>query len=445
MKYRLFITVFFVISLAVGLSVFWGEENIGSQKQNLAEFPKFTVEGKVNLSFTNELSDYITQSVAYHDKIISANAYLRNKLFKSSSQSQVITGSDGVLYFNETVNDYLGIESLNERELFNICDTLSQMERYCKANSIAFAFTVAPNKNTLYNADMPKRYKKSEQSNLDRLTPKLQQSGINYVDMRQAFSELEDMYYYKTDTHWNTQGAVIGYETLMSSLYDDYFSFKDVPCTVKTEHRGDLGEMLYPGFDYTETENTLDYDFNYTTIGKFKSADDIIIRTKNPNGEHSLLMFRDSFGIALFPLMAENFENVYYSRQVPVNLTIAKNGGNDTVIYEIVERNLKNILLYAPIFEAEKVLPSQAKACEYDLKTDENGDLVHFYGNVKTSLHDTQKIFLEIIDGEGNSVYYNTVGCYSEADTDNYSDSCFSAYVKQSELPENYTAKIVLS
>lgn len=444
MKYKLFITVFFVISLAVGLSVFSGNEDIGSQKQDLAEFPKFTVEGKLNFSFTKELSDYITQSVAYHDKIVSINAYLRNELFKSSAEPQVIVGDDDVLYFNETVSDYLGIDSLNDRELFNICDTLSQMERYCKSNSIAFSFTVAPNKNTLYNSDMPSRYKKAGQSNLDRLTPMLKQSGINYADLRETFSALDEMYYYKTDTHWNTQGAVIGYEKIMSSLYEDYFSFKDIPCNIKKEHRGDLGEMLYPGFNYTETENTLDYKFNYRTKGKFKSADDIIIRTENPGGEHSLLMFRDSFGIALFSLMAENFKSVYYTRQVPVDLTLAKSGGKDTVIYEIVERNLKNILLYAPVFEAEKVLPSDTKECEYTLNTDISGNMVHFYGNVKTSLDKMQKIFLLVIDGEGNSVYYNTVGCYGGSEIDDYTDSCFSAYVEQSELPENYTVKAVL-
>ena len=444
MKAKVFLCAFFVISLLIGASVFFPENAVVSQKQTLVEFPEFVTNGKINTAFTNELSNYITENVAFRDRIISINAYLRNTFFHSSSQEKVIVGKDGMLFFSETLGDYLGTEKFTEREKFNFLDTLEQMQEYCDKNSIKFAFTVVPNKNTLYGDNMPKRYKKASSSNLEDLLPDLNKTSVNFVDLTKTFKSLDGVYYYKTDTHWTQKGAIIGYENILSSIYDDYVSFKDIPMNTPNTHRGDLGEMLYPGFEYTESETVLDYTFGYKTVGRFKSADDINIRTVNPNGKHSLLMFRDSFGVALLPLMAENFNSMYYTRQVPVDLTLATADGRDTVIYEIVERNMKNVILYSPVFEANTVTPGNAVDCEYSLHTDKYNSLIHFYGKVNSTLGTNQKIYVQVLDEAGDSVYYNTVGAFTEYPNEEYSDSCFSAYVDLSALPENYKVNVVL-
>ena len=84
----------------------------------------------------------------------------------------------------------------------------------------------------------------------------LKNSEVNYIDLCEVFSKLDENCYYKTDTHWNQKGAIAAYEAIMGDLFGEggYLSFKDVALTEKSEHRGDLGEMLYPGFDFTETE-----------------------------------------------------------------------------------------------------------------------------------------------------------------------------------------------
>ncbi len=445
MKSKIFIFTFFIISLAVGLSVFFKGDEPGSKKQSLTLFPEIVSDGKLNVSFTKELSDYVAENVAFHDKAVSVNAYIANKLFKTSTEPQVIIGKNDTLYFKETVNDYLSVNGLSDRELFNICDALSQIKRYCDRSCVKFAFTVAPNKNTLYPDDMPKRYIKSGVSNLEKLTPMLKNSEVNYIDLCEVFSKLDENCYYKTDTHWNQKGAIAAYEAIMGDLFGEggYLSFKDVALTEKSEHRGDLGEMLYPGFDFTETEYTAAYDFNYKTFGSFKSADDIIIRTGNEKGNGSLLMFRDSFGIALFPFMAENFKSTYYTRQAPVDLTLIKSTNCDTLIFETVERNLKNILLYAPVLGAERILPSKTLDCKAKFEAREQGELLHIYGEVEDELKAEQKIFVRVLDGNGNSVYYNTIGAFGGSEKENYSENCFSAYISASELPQNYKIQIV--
>ena len=77
-----------------------------------------------------------------------------------------------------------------------------------------------------------------------------------------------------------------------------------------------------------------------------RTAEDILIETTKadaPNGR--LLLCRDSFGNALHPFLAEDFRETVITRQMPYPLEQVQEG--DTVIIEIVERNLPNLLKYA--------------------------------------------------------------------------------------------------
>ena len=59
-----------------------------------------------------------------------------------------------------------------------------------------------------------------------------------------------------------------------------------------------------------------------------------------------LILCRDSFGNALHPFLAADFREAVITRQMPYPLTQVQAG--DTVIVEIVERNLVNLLKYPP-------------------------------------------------------------------------------------------------
>ena len=82
-------------------------------------------------------------------------------------------------------------------------------------------------------------------------------------------------------------------------------------------------------------------------------ADDSIrIDTFREGAAGSLLMFRDSFGNALYPFMADTFENATFSRLMPYRMDWLDGGTYDNLVVEIVERNLKNLALQAPVMPA---------------------------------------------------------------------------------------------
>ena len=77
-------------------------------------------------------------------------------------------------------------------------------------------------------------------------------------------------------------------------------------------------------------------------------------------------MFRDSFGNLLHLFLADAFGEAAFSRAMPYTMSLLDQTGADTVIVEIVERNLDWLATQAPIFPApERVLtgvPPQGEA-----------------------------------------------------------------------------------
>ena len=71
-------------------------------------------------------------------------------------------------------------------------------------------------------------------------------------------------------------------------------------------------------------------------------------------------MFRDSFGNTLYPFMAEDFGHAVFSRSMPYQMALLEESGVDTVVIELVERNLNYLVESAPIFPApERLLSGQ--------------------------------------------------------------------------------------
>ena len=92
-------------------------------------------------------------------------------------------------------------------------------------------------------------------------------------------------------------------------------------------------------------------------------------------------MFRDSFGNTLYPFLADSFGHAVFSRSMPWQMTLLEETGADTVVLELVERNLDYLARRAPVFPApERVLtgqPPQGEAAA-GITAAENGGLAGY-------------------------------------------------------------------
>lgn len=329
-----------------------------TENKTLKELPALFNEDGFNIGIMSDLGDYFTDRFAFRNEMVSVNSYISSKLLNTSTVDDVIIGENDWLYYSATLDDFCHDNSVSERMLYNMAHNTRLMQDYIEGLGKTFVFTIAPNKNSLYGENMPKRYQYtiSEKSDLERLTPYLEAEGVNYVDMYELFKNESDVLYYKKDSHWNNKGAVLAYNALLDAAGWEHETYDDVEPETVSDYYGDLNKMLYSDFAEPETDYKYRETFPYATINPESTVEDDIVETINPSAEGSLLIYRDSFGNSLLPYLASEFESGYFSKVVPFKVTEdIDNTDADVVIAEKVERHLPTLAQVVPKMEAPAV------------------------------------------------------------------------------------------
>lgn len=350
--YRLFTAVFLLLCLMPLAGMLFLDAQEAAGNQVLATAPSLTErDGSWNEAFLTDVSDFVSDRFAFRQELLTLRARLTASVFGESATEQVILGREGWLFYADTLPDYEGTAPLSERQLFAAARTLALVQEYAETRGAAFLFTVAPNKNTLYPAYMPSRYEKTTQpSNWTRLMAQLDAQGVAYVDLLPVLAACDVPVYYRTDSHWNDYGAALASDAILEAL-GGAGTLAQEPFTAST-HLGDLCEMLYPAGAAAETCPVLARERTFSHVSAFRSPEDMTIHTESSGDFGSLLMFRDSFGNNLYAHLAEAFSACCFSRAMPLNLTMLAEEGADTLLFELVERNLSWLISKPPVMEA---------------------------------------------------------------------------------------------
>lgn len=354
---ELAVGAFILACLIPGAGMFLLPQTPAAANQTLARPPRLTTaEGSFNPDVLREASDYIGDHFAFRQELITAKAALDAALFRTSSSEDVVLGREGWLFYRDTLPSYLHTQPMTDRELYAAAHTLALMREYVEGRGARFYVTVAPNKASLYpqylaNVGEPL----PGEDDIDRLRPWLERENISYLDLFSPFRQAEEVLYYAQDSHWTTRGAALAHDALIQGLGKaDQTPFFSGSVHAGEAHRGDLYEMLYPAGRGTEADAAYDRAFAFTYLRTPRGPDDQRIETENPDASGNLLMFRDSFGNALHPFLADAYGKALFSRAMPYTLELLEDTGADTVLVELVERNLSWWAERAPIFPAPR-------------------------------------------------------------------------------------------
>lgn len=353
-----------------------------TENKTLAAFPKWTAEGKFNTGYFDELSAYFEDHFAFRRELVSVDAKIQNAVFCVSNVDTVVAGTAGWLYYTDTVDDYLGQNVMTDRQVFNTVHNLSLLQQYVTEHGAQFRFTVAPNKNSLYGSNMPYylQHKAGKVKNVELLKDELAKANIAYVDLFEPFERSSKTLYLKRDSHWNNEGAVLAYNTLMDSLETGHETYDTVKVIREEREYGDLNKMVYPMLAKPEWNSYYQYDSKWSYTSADSDVEAAWLETGCPNGEGSLLMFRDSFGNTLIPLMAEQFPKAAFSKSVPCRIAeYMEQCEPELVIVEKVERNLDEYMLTPPIMPAPEV----------ELEGDEQEEALTTAIHLEESMEDT--------------------------------------------------------
>ncbi len=319
--------------------------------EKYAVMPKILTEPPfitINSDFGTEFEEYFQKSFAYRNKVVDAFSLMKATVF-SEGNDQVIVGNDGFLFFADTLPDFTGSEPMTDTEIKDAADALLYMYEYAKAKDSEFLFVCAPNKNSVYPEMMPNRYKAIDApSNLDRLYSELDSLGVPYLDLRPILTDAKSntLVYHKRDTHWNSEGARIGFEAIADAMGFTTPDFSEYGPTAVNDHVGDLDTLLFPERKMYDDNTAYDFTGLYVYTTAYSNPMDLRIGTRS-SGDGKLLMFRDSFANAIIPFAAVSFAEVKFERASPYadNIDILDSFDADFVVVEIAERNLRDLII----------------------------------------------------------------------------------------------------
>ena len=334
----------------VGMA-FKKEDDSASENRRLAELPALISEEGLNIYFLPQLGAYYEDHFAFREEAVAADSGIMAGVFGVSPVDTIIKGTGDWLYYKDSLHDFRNDAVISEREAFALAHNIALIQKTLEGQGISFLFTVAPNKNSLYGGNMPYYYsvKAQEEGNIELVSGYLNEMGVNYADLFEAFREVDGVLYRTQDSHWNGKGALLAYNCVLDQMQVDHDRHdRAVEKRVKTE-TGDLARSLYGKYADTEWDTIEDIAVKHTITNGADDWDALLIETESVNKAGTLLMFRDSFGITLSPLVADEFGKAAFSRATIYMLdSYVDTYKPDHVIFEIVERNLTNYVQFDP-------------------------------------------------------------------------------------------------
>ena len=308
------IFLFTVISLFL-INVIKKDTDISiAERRKLATMPELTTKSLFDGTYFKKFDSYVT------DQFVERDAFRKIKIDIELSTK----GEYNNLYLYD---DYIieEIFPLNSNSINNLTSKINYIkDTYLNDNSNIY-YTIIPDKNYFVNnGNLKLNYDKLQDMMKNNL------SNINYINI---FDKLTLDNYYKTDTHWkeedlfnvaNTIANQMNFDITNNNVVNTITTFKgsyagrlsvtkDID-TIKTiSNPSTLNSSVY---NYETKKYTDIYD--YTKINSLDKYDiylsgavpiiDII--NNNSSSDKELIVFRDSYGSSLIPLLIEGYKKI---------------------------------------------------------------------------------------------------------------------------------------
>lgn len=376
---RALIVVFLTMLSAPALGTIAGLDRVTAEEENrpLASFPRLDGTWASWRAFPDAFTRYFEDNFAFRPLLVRSQAALRLNALDVAPTRTVIKGREGWWFYADdgALEDYAEEEPLTASELEVWRRTLQDTHDWLRARGIAYLFVLAPDKHQVYPEQMPDAIRDARHSRITQLVEHLgSHSSVPVLDLRQALQEAKasERVYHLTDTHWNDAGAYVAYREILSSLSAASPALRPRPRTFfSTRHVTrpglDLARMMWLTQALEETDVVLE--------GPRRAR---IVEPRHPNphgidarlvtevpdpGAPRAVVFRDSFGTALAPFLAEHFSRAVFLWQYNVDPRVIAAERPHVVIHEVVGRRIGTLTPYNP-FEQPAQAASGAPGTE---------------------------------------------------------------------------------
>ena len=285
-----------------------------AERRKLATMPELTTKSLFDGTYFKKFDSYVT------DQFVERDAFRKIKIDIELSTK----GEYNNLYLYD---DYIieEIFPLNSNSINNLTNTINYIKDTYLNNNSNIYYTIIPDKNYFVNnGNLKLDYNKLQDMMKNNL------SNINYINI---FDKLTLDNYYKTDTHWkeedlfnvaNTIANQMNFDITNNNVVNTITTFKgsyagrlsvtkDID-TIKTiSNPSTLNSSVY---NYETKKYTDIYD--YTKINSLDKYDIYLsgavpiidITNNNTSSDKELIVFRDSYGSSLIPLLIEGYKKI---------------------------------------------------------------------------------------------------------------------------------------
>ncbi len=326
MKIKNKITVFSMAAVLLVLSLFcfFGEKDkySESERRALAKFPELSVESVTSGKFSGDFEEYATDAFPLRDTFRSLKAYTRLYVFLQSDNNGIYVK-----------DKYLSkLEYPQNGEMQNYAAELFQKIYDNNLSENKVYFSMIPDKN-MFLSDLSMDYEKLESDMAEKM------SYAKNIEIKDLLSEKD---YYYTDTHWKQESIILVAEKLSEEMgaeisgeyrkitldepffgvYTGQSALKVKPDSLTYLTNETIESYIVKVFDGTK-EIALEGAYDMTKVTSkdpyemYLSGNQPLVTIENPNSENDkrLVIFRDSFGSSIAPILAEG-----YSETVLVDL-----------------------------------------------------------------------------------------------------------------------------
>ena len=156
---------------------------------------------------------YLSDSFAYKNDFVDLNG-LFARLTGRRTLNTVVKLNNGMLS-----------KPLNEMDLTALGNGIVELSDYLKGQDIPFLYVQLSYKEALDGQSFPVGVSSRRNTSVDGLLSRLSAAGVDTLDLRPLLSRTPEMlerYFYKTDHHWNSDGAFVAYQEIMAFLHETF-------------------------------------------------------------------------------------------------------------------------------------------------------------------------------------------------------------------------------
>ncbi|UNP77161.1 secondary cell wall polysaccharide O-acetyltransferase PatB1 [Bacillus nitratireducens] len=317
------------------------------ENRPLAQKPALTKEAALNGSFFKDFETYTNDQLIGRDDLIKNYTLTQIKMGKSLINDIILTDDKWLLKNPAWTTKY--------NEIDQSMPAVNDLSQFLKEQNVEFYFALPPSKTNALSFKLPSHIHTYAQENLNYFLNKLP-ADVKPIKLMEHFKknytneEIQSMYF-KTDHHWNMDGAFLGYQYIMNTIAQQSSIYKGKE--IKTEDYtrtcapnkhlvGSFNNQLYQLIDATGEKlcyYTPKDGFNFTSVaakdvngtvyrtldelyGVEKQKDttsyagyytndypEIVIENNNAPNDVRALVLKDSFANAIVPHLAQSFKH----------------------------------------------------------------------------------------------------------------------------------------